>query len=141
MRDGIAEGFLSFADGDSDGNRKAALPGAAKRAIADDLGGEFHVRVGQYDDMIFCATLTLHAFAAGSGSCVNMPGNGRRADKADGTDLGMVAEGIDHFFPAVDEVHDTFRQVSLFQSSKARCMERGTRSDGFRMKVFPHAMA
>src|SRR5438477_454852 len=27
------------------------------------------------------------------------------------------------------------------KSSKARCMDRGTRSDGFRMKVFPHAMA
>src|SRR5258708_5282532 len=112
---GIAEGFLGFADGDSNGNGKAALAGATKRAVADDLRGEFHVRVGQYDDMIFCATLTLHAFAAGSGSCVNMPGNGRRADKADGTDLRMVAEGIDHFFPTVDEVHDSFRQASLFQ--------------------------
>ncbi len=44
-----------------------------------------------------------------------MPGNGCRADKADGTDLGMVAEGVDHFFPTVDEVYDTFGQTCLFQ--------------------------
>ncbi len=123
--DGIAEGFLGFADRDSHGNSKAALARATKRAVANDLRGEFHVRVGQYDDVIFCATLTLHAFAAGSGSCVNMPGNWRRADKADGTDLGMVAQGIDHFFPAVDEVHDTFRQASLFQKLECTVHREG----------------
>ncbi len=43
----IAKSFLRFANGDRDGNGKATLPGAAKRAVADDLRGHAHVGVRQ----------------------------------------------------------------------------------------------
>ena len=65
MSDGIAERFLCVADGDGNAHGEAALAGAAERAVADDLRGEFHVGIGKNDDVIFCAALALHALAAG----------------------------------------------------------------------------
>ncbi len=115
MRDGVAKCFLRFANGDSNGNSEAALARAAKRAVADDLRREFHIRIGQDDDVILCAALALHALAAGGGTCVNMLGNRSGADKTNGAYLRMIAERVDHLFPAVDEVYDTFGQTGLLQ--------------------------
>src|SRR4029077_8911575 len=81
VRDGVAKSFLRFANREGDRNRKAALARAAKRAITDDLCSQLHVGVGQNNDVVFCATLTLHALAAGSGARVNMFRNGRGTDE------------------------------------------------------------
>ena len=77
VRDGVAKGLLRFADGDRHGNGKTALPGTAKRAVADDLGCQVHVGVRQDNDMVLRATLTLHALAAGGRTRVHMLGYGR----------------------------------------------------------------
>ena len=120
VRDGITECFLRFADGDSHGNGQAALPGAAERAVADDLRRQFHVRIGQNDHVIFCAALALHALAARRRARVHMFGDGRGADKTDGANLRMVAERIHHVFPAVHEVHDAFGQAGFSQTARRR---------------------
>src|SRR5260370_30781918 len=45
VRDGVAESFLRFANGDGDGNSESVLAGAAKCTVADDVGGGLHVCV------------------------------------------------------------------------------------------------
>ena len=115
MRDAIAKGFLRFANRNRDGNSKAALAGAAKGAVADDLRGEFHVRIGQNDDVILRTALALHAFAACGGTRVDVLCNRSGADKTNGAHLRMVAECVDDFFPAVDEIHHSFGQAGLLQ--------------------------
>ena len=115
MRDGVAESFLRFANGDGDGNGEAALAGAAERAVADDLRGEFHVRIGKNDDVIFRAALALHAFAAGGGARVDMLGDGSGADETDGANLRMVAERVDDIAAAVDQVDDAFGKAGFFE--------------------------
>src|SRR5207245_11256166 len=92
LRDGIAESFLRFADGDGNGNRQAALTRAAKRTVADDLGRQLHVRVGQNDYVILRPALALHALAAGRGARIDVFGDRRGADKADGAHLRMVTK-------------------------------------------------
>src|SRR4029077_13188587 len=123
--DGVAECFLGFANGDGDRYCKATLAGAAKRAVADDLGGEFHIGVGQNDDVIFCAALALHAFAAGCGARVDMPGNGGGTYKTDGTNLRMVTEGVHDFFSAVDQIYDAFGQAGFFQELESSMHREG----------------
>ena len=59
----IAESLLRFADRHRDGNRQASLPGAAERAVADDLRGHLHVGIRQNDDVILRAALALGALA------------------------------------------------------------------------------
>ncbi len=44
-----------------------------------------------------------------------MLGNGSGADETDGTHLRMVAERVDHFFPAVDKIHDSLGQAGFLQ--------------------------
>ena len=90
VRNGVAERFLRFANGDGNGNGEAALPCATKCAVADDLRRQIHVRIRQNDDVILRSALALHALAAGGGTRVNMLGDGRGTDEADGTDLRMV---------------------------------------------------
>src|SRR3989441_12655315 len=125
MRDGIAKSFLRFANCYGNGNGEAALAGAAKRAVADDLCGEFHIRVWKNDNVILGAALALHAFAASRRARVNMSGDGSGADKADSANLRMVAEGVDHFFPTVDEVYHSLGQASLFQKLEGAMHREG----------------
>src|SRR5258708_16433550 len=118
MGDGVAERFLRFANRNGNGNGEAALARAAKCAVADDLRGEFDVRIGQNDDVIFCAALALHALAAGGGARVDMFGYGSGAYKTNGAHLRMIAERVDHIAAAVDEVYDSFGQAGLLEEFK-----------------------
>ena len=109
---------MRFANGDGNGNREAALARATKCAVADDLRGKLHVRIGKDDDVILRAALALHAFAAGCGTRVNVLGDGGGADKTDGANLRMVAERVDHVPATVDEVYDSFGQAGLLEEFK-----------------------
>src|SRR3974377_149248 len=91
---GIAEGSLRFADRHGNGNAKATLPGAAERGITDDLAREIHVGVRQYDYVVLSTALALHALSGSGGALVNMFGNGRGANEADGTNGGGIAECV-----------------------------------------------
>src|SRR5271169_1619499 len=115
MRYGIAKRFLCDTNGDGYRDGKAALSGAAEGAVADDLRGEFHVCVGKNDDVIFCAALALHALAACGRTRVNVLGDGRGTDKADGADLRVITERVDNIFAAVDEIDDAFGEAGFFE--------------------------
>src|SRR5258708_19468882 len=117
MGDGVAERFLRFANRNGNGNGEAALARAAKCAVADDLRGEFDVRIGQNDDVIFCAALALHALAAGGGARVDMFGYGSGAYKTNGANLRMIAERVDHIAPAFNKLSYSFFHPDLLTSS------------------------
>ena len=44
---------------------------------------------------------------------IDVVGDRRRADEADGLDVGIVEDGVDHFLVAVDDVEDAGRQAGL----------------------------
>ncbi len=44
--------------------------------------------------------------------------DGSGADKTDGADLRMVAQGVDHVAAAVDEIHDSFGQAGFLEEFK-----------------------
>src|SRR6516162_7539407 len=94
---------------------KATLPGAAERGITDDLAREVHVGVRQYDDVVLGTALALHALSGGGGALVNMFGNGRGANEADGTDGRVITECVDDFLAAVNDVDHSFREARLFE--------------------------
>ena len=111
--DGIAEGFLRFADRDRDGDGEAALAGASEGAVADDLRGHGHVGVGKNDDVILRSALALRAFAVGGGARVNVFCDGRRSDETDGANFRMVEQRIDCGLASVDQIHYAFGQSGL----------------------------
>src|SRR2546425_5534106 len=108
MSDGIAEIFLRFANGDGNGNRQAALARAAKRTVTDNLGRQLHVRIGENNDVILRTTLALHALAAGRGPGIDVFGDRRGTNEADGADLRMIAERVDYIAAIIDKIHDSF---------------------------------
>ena len=63
MGDRIAERPLCLADRHRDGDREAALARASEGAVGDDLRGQFHIGIGEDDDMVLGAALALHSFA------------------------------------------------------------------------------
>ena len=115
MGDGVAEILLRFANRDGNGNRQAALARAAKRTVADNLGRQLHVRIGENNDVILRTALALHALAAGRGPGIDVFGDRRGTNEADGADLRMIAERVDYIAAAVDEIHDPFGQAGLVE--------------------------
>src|SRR6266700_3402160 len=91
MGDGVAEIFLRFANGDGNGNRQAALARAAKRTVTDNLGRQLHVRIRENNDVILRTALALHALAAGRGPGIDVFGDRRGTNEADGADLRIIA--------------------------------------------------
>ncbi len=118
---GIAEPVFRFADGDGDADGEAALAGASEGRVGNDLGGGFLVGIGQDHDVIFCAALALHAFAACRAARVHVFCDGRGSDEADGAHQRMIEQGVDGGLAAVDEVDDAGGQAGfLDEFEKAR---------------------
>ena len=118
---GVAEPVLRFADGDGDADGEAALPGASEGRVGDDLGGGFRVGVGQYDDVVFCAALALHALAAGGAARVDIFGHRRGADKTDRAHQRMIEQRVDRRLAAVDQVHNAGGQAGLLNELDQPC--------------------
>ena len=104
----IAKSLLRFADRHRDGNRQAALSGAAKGAVADDLRGHLHVGVGQNDDVVLRAALALRALPVLTGARIDVPRDRRGTDKTDGANLGMIEQRVDDVLAAVHQVQTPF---------------------------------
>ena len=83
-----------------------------------------------------CTRLPLRAAAR-----IDIFGDRRRADKADGLDVGVVEDGVDGFLVAVDDIEDAGRQPSFEQQLGQHQRHAGSRSEGLRMKALPQAMA
>ena len=113
IADRFGELVARFADRDRQGDRQAALPGAAEGAVGDDLHCHLHVGIRQDDDRVLGPALGLGALAVGGRAAVDVPGYRRRADKADRPDGGMVQDGIHRLLGAVDQVEHALGQPDL----------------------------
>src|SRR5215469_8326279 len=78
--DRIAKNGLCFADCDCHRNREAALTGASKGTVANDLSRHLHICIGKNDDVILRPALTLGTFAIRPRARVDVFGNGRGSD-------------------------------------------------------------
>src|SRR5271166_3522247 len=120
VADGVTEPLLSFAYCDGDGDSKTTLSGAGESALADDGGCGVEVGVGQNDGVILGSALALYALAVGGSAGVDVLGDGRGADEADGADLGMVKDGVHGFASAVDKADDALGQVEALEQSECK---------------------
>ena len=65
--------------------------------------------------MVLGAAEALHALAGRAAARIDVLGDRRRADEADGLDVGIVEDGVDRLLVAVDDVEDAGRQAGLDQ--------------------------
>ena len=94
-------------------NRHAAL---ARRAIAcahqrvDDL---IHIGIGHDDHVVLRATKALHALTGCCATGVDIFGNRRGADKADGLHIRIIKQRIHRFFVALHDIEDACGQTGF----------------------------
>ena len=72
-----------------------------------------HIGIRHHDHMIFCAAKALNALTIRASARIDIFGNRRRADEADGHDIAMVQNTIDGLLIPVHDIKDTIRQTSL----------------------------
>ena len=113
------------ADGDGDRDRHAALAGRAVAGADQRVGGLLEVGVGHDDHVVLRAAERLHAFAVPRSFGIDVLGDGRRADEADGRDVGMREQRGDGFLVALHDVEHALRQPGLFE--QLRELERRAR--------------
>src|SRR6202008_296068 len=82
---------------------------------ADDLRGHLHVGIGQNNDWILGAPLTLRTLSLLSRAGIDVARHGRRTNEADRTHAGIVNERIDCDFAAIDKIDDTLWQTGLLE--------------------------
>ena len=85
---GVDERAGDIADGEHDRDGHAALAGRAVAGGDSGIGSHGDVRIGQDQHMILCAAKCLHALAVARGVLIDVAGNGRGTDEADGADAG-----------------------------------------------------
>ena len=92
-------------------DRHAAL---ARRAIAradEGVDRLVHVRIGHHDQMVLGAAEALHPLARGAAARIDIFGDGRGADEADGLNVGIVEQRVHRLLVAVDHIEDAGRQA------------------------------
>jgi len=141
MRDGVAEVLLRFAHGDSHRDCQAALPGASEGAVRDDLRSHIHVRVGEDDDGVLRASLTLSPLPLLSSTRIDVARNGVEPTKLMAFTSGWSMSVSTTDFPPFTMFATPGGRPHFSSSSNASFMVSGTRSDGLTMSVFPQAMA
>ena len=93
------------------GHRQASLPRAAKRAIADDLRRQLHVRVRQHDHMVLRSALALHPLPARRCPRIDVLRHRRRAHKADRAHQRVIAQRVHRLAPSVHQIDHALRQA------------------------------
>ena len=106
---------VCVADGDGDGDGHAALAGGAVGGADEGVGGLIEIGVGHDDHVVLRAAEGLHALAVLGAVAVDVLGDGRGADEADGLDGGVGEDGVDGDFVAVDDVEDAVGQAGFLE--------------------------
>ena len=78
------------ADRDGDRDRHAALAGRTVRRAHQRLRGELRIGIGHHHHVILRAAERLHALAVLRGRFVDVLGDRRRADEADGRNVRIA---------------------------------------------------
>ena len=107
----------------------------------DDLRAHFEIGIRHHHNIIFRTALALHALPMRRAFRVDIAGNWRGTDEADGPHIGMMQQSVDRRFASRHQVHHSFGQPGLMQQFDYRREVSGTRSEGFSTKVLPQAMA
>ena len=97
-----------------DGNRHAALTRRAISRAHQGICRHVQIRIGHNQHVIFRAAQRLHALVVIGCGCVNIFGDGRGADKADGLDFGVMQQCVHRHFIAMHHVKHTVRQARFF---------------------------
>jgi hypothetical protein len=83
------EGVAGLGHGNGDRDRHATLAGRSVSRAHQRIGSARNVGVGHDDHVVLGACQRLNAFAMSGGGDIDVTGDGRRADEADGRDVRM----------------------------------------------------
>ena len=105
----------ALADGDGDADGHAALTCRAVGRADEGVGGLVEIGVRHDDHVVLRAAERLDALAGGGAGAVDVLGDGRGADEADGLDGGVGEDGVDGGLVAVDDVEDAVGKAGLLE--------------------------
>ena len=101
--------------GEHDRDGHAPLAGRAVGGADRGVGGHVEVGVGQHEHVVLGAAEGLHALAVLGAGLVDVLGDRRGADEADGLDVGVLEQAVDGHLVAVDDVERAVGQTGLLQ--------------------------
>ena len=104
-----------LADRHRDRDRHAALAGRTIGRAHQRIDRLVEIGIGHDDHVVLGAAQRLAALAGAGGGLIDVAGDRRRADEADGRDIGRVQDGVDRFLVAMDDVEHAGRQAGLLQ--------------------------
>ena len=110
LRELLDELVGDVADGDGDRDRHAALAGRAVARADERVGGLVEIGVGHHDQVVLRAAERLHALAVPRAVRIDVLGDGRRADEADGRDVRVLEQRVDGLVVALHDVEHAGRQ-------------------------------
>ena len=91
--------------------------------------------------MVLGAAEALHALARRRAARIDVLGDRGRADEANRLNVGIIEDGVDRLLVAVDDVEDPRGTARFDEDFPSRIGTPGSRSEGFRIKAFPQAIA
>ncbi len=101
-------------------DRHAALAGRAIGRADQRARRILGVGVGHHDHVVLRAAQRLHALAVRRGRAIDVFGDRRRADEADGADARIREQRVHGFAIAVDDVEHAVRQAGLLAAAAPR---------------------
>ena len=96
-------------------DRHAAFAGGAVGRADQRVGHLIEVGVGHDDHVVLRAAQRLHPLAGGRAARIDVLGDRRRPDEADGRDARVVDERVDRFLVAVDDVEHAVGQTGFLE--------------------------
>ena len=90
--------------GEDDADRHAPLAGGAVAGRHRGVGGHVEIGVGEHEHVVLRPAEGLDALAVLRSRLVDVAGDRRRADEADGGDVGVLEEPVDGDFVAMHDV-------------------------------------
>ena len=98
-------------------DRHAALAGRAIGRAHRRVDSLVHIGVGHDDHVVLRPAQRLHPLAVRTATRIDILADRRRADKADGTDIGMIENRVDSFLITMNDVEDTVGKSGFGQQA------------------------
>ena len=104
-----------FTDRNGNRDRHAAFASRTVASADQRIDGLVHVGIRHDEEMVLRTAEALHALAVRAAAAIDVLGNRRGADKADGLDVRIVEQRIDRFLVAVDDVENACRKTGFHE--------------------------
>ncbi len=111
--------------GEHDRDGHASLAGRTVRGADRGVGRHVEIGVGQHQHVVLRPAECLHTLAVLRARLVDVPGDRRRADEADGSNVGVLEDAIDGDLVAVDDVEAAVGKPGLLQQVADQHAGRG----------------